>query len=226
MNRLLFLLIFGITGAAILLALGNWQLQRLAWKEDILARMELRIDETPVPLPDHPDPAGDDYLAVTAKGTILPGELFVLTSMRDAGAGFRVIVPFLMEDGRRVMIDRGFLPEAQRDEVRTLGPVTVTGNLRWPRETDSFTPAPDEGANMWFARDVPLMARALGTEPVLIVASSPTGPGIEPMPVDTAAIPNDHLQYAITWFSLAAIWVLMTAYFLWRTRARQDGKDG
>ncbi|HCT33990.1 MAG TPA: SURF1 family protein, partial [Sulfitobacter sp.] len=102
-----------------------------------------------------------------------------------------------------------------------LGPATVTGNLQWPRETDSFTPEADLKGNIWFARDVPDMAQTLGTEPVLLVArsSTPQPAGISPLPVDTARIPNDHLQYAITWFSLAAIWLGMSLFFLRRRRA-------
>ncbi len=72
--------------------------------------------------------------------------------------------------------------------------------------------------NIWFARDIAELAAQLHTEPVLIIARSDTGDGIEPLPVDTAAIPNDHLQYAITWFSLAAVWLGMTAFLLWRIK--------
>jgi len=104
--------------------------------------------------------------------------------------------------------------------------VTITGNPHWPDEIDGFTPAPDLAANIWCARDVPALAEALGTEPVLIVArqmSQDRAP-VTPLPVDTAGIPNDHLEYAVTWFSLAAIWVAMTAYFGLRThRSRPAG---
>ena len=69
------------------------------------------------------------------------------------------------------------------------------------------------------------MAAELGTDPVMIVAASQTDPSVTPMPVDSAGIPNDHLQYAITWFSLAAIWATMTGYFLWRTRAGRTSEE-
>jgi surfeit locus 1 family protein len=71
---------------------------------------------------------------------------------------------------------------------------------------------------MWFARDIAQMAGELGTEPLLIVARevAPPEPGVTPLPVDTGHIPNDHLSYAITWFSLAAIWAVMTGAFIWR----------
>ena len=64
----------------------------------------------------------------------------------------------------------------------------------------------------------PAMAATLKAEPVLVVARSDTGDGIEPMPVGTEGIPNDHLQYAITWFSLAAVWLGMTVFLLWRIK--------
>ena len=219
MNRLLFLLTFGLIGTAILVGLGVWQVQRLEWKRALLAAMEARIAAAPVALPANPDPERDRYLAVTVEGTILPGELQVLDSMKQVGPGFRLIAPFRTADGRRILIDRGFVRETRRDAVRALGPATVQGNLLWPQETDSFTPAPDRASNTWFARDVPLMAQALDTEPVMLVAASQTDPAVTPLPVDTAGVPNDHLQYAITWFSLAAIWAGMTATFLWRNRA-------
>jgi surfeit locus 1 family protein len=74
--------------------------------------------------------------------------------------------------------------------------------------------------NIWFARDVAAMAAALGTEEVLVVAkrTSFNDAPVSPLPVDTSAIPNDHLTYAITWFSLAAIWIAMTLAFTLRAR--------
>ncbi|MBL3701895.1 SURF1 family protein [Sulfitobacter sp. BDSS02] len=221
MPRLLFLLTFGLVGTAILVWLGVWQLQRLEWKQGILAEIDARIDEQPVALPADPDPETDTYLAVTATGTILPGELHVLVSQKNIGAGYRVIAPFVTDSDRRIMIDRGFARQTAKDAPRALGPFEIIGNLHWPQERDRFTPDPEIEDNIWFARDVPAMARALDTEPVLLVARTQTDPGLDPMPIGTANIPNDHLQYAITWFSLALIWVAMTVFFIRRPRARK-----
>lgn len=222
MRRILFLLIFGLTGIAVGLALGSWQLRRLAWKQGILSQIETRIAADPVAVPAQPDPQVDRYLSVRASGEIGPGELRVLASVKQVGPGFRLIAPFTLDDGRRVLLDRGFLRETDSAAARPGGPAQVTGNLHWPDEIDGYTPPPDLDAGLWFARDVPAMADALDTEPVLIVARSQTAPRVTPLPVDTAAIPNDHLQYAITWFSLTLIWATMTAYFLWRTRAKAE----
>ncbi|MGR3762085.1 SURF1 family protein [Roseobacteraceae bacterium NS-SX3] len=224
MRRLIFLSLIGGLGLAALLGLGAWQLQRLAWKEDILATIEERIAGEPGPLPAEPDPETDKYRPVKLEGEILEGELHVLTSAKDRGPGYRVIAPFRTEDGRRILIGRGFVPAQAKSADRTAGPATVTGNLHWPQEVDGFTPAPDLAANIWYARDVEAMARALETEPVLVVLrEAPGSEGVLPQPVDTAAIPNDHLQYAITWFSLAFIWAAMTVYFLRRPRAKSEG---
>lgn len=229
MRRTLFLLIVGLGGAAILIWLGVWQIQRLAWKEAIIADINTRIAAAPVDLPPTVNAEDDAYLPVAVTGSFDAGEVHVLVSQKDVGAGYRVIAPFALEDGRRIMVDRGFVLTTDKDAPRALGPATVTGNLQWPRETDSFTPEADLKGNIWFARDVPDMAQTLGTEPVLLVARSSTPPaagistppaaGISPLPVDTARIPNDHLQYAVTWFSLAAIWLGMSLFFLRRRRA-------
>ena len=221
MNRMLFLILIGLGGAAVLLSLGVWQVQRLAWKEGVIADIEARIDGAPVALPAEPDPARDAYLPVTATGRFGSESLRVLVSQKHVGAGYRLITPF-ETGGRRVLVDRGFIPTAQETVAAPEGEQTVTGNLQWPQETDGFTPAPDPAENLWFARDVAAMAGALGTEPVLLVARamSPPEARVTPLPVDTSRIPNDHLQYAITWFSLAAIWLAMSLLFLRRRRAQ------
>ncbi|MFT7595689.1 MAG: surfeit locus 1 family protein [Paracoccaceae bacterium] len=222
MRRILFLLIFGLAGLAVLVALGSWQIQRLAWKQDILAQIERRAAADPVVLPAELDPAADKYKPIKVIGMIEPGEIHVLVSRKQVGAGYRIIAPFLLSDGRRILLDRGFVAADQKQTPRTLGAVDVTGNLHWPQEIDSFTPEPDKAGNIWFARDVPVMAAALTTEPVLLVARSSTDPGVTSMAIDMGGIPNDHLQYAITWFSLALIWAAMTLFFLWRTRANAE----
>ena len=226
MGRILFLIGIGLGGAAVLISLGLWQVQRLAWKESVLADITARIAADPVALPSDPDPVADKYLPVAVTGTFDDQMIYVLVSQKQIGAGYRVILPMQTDTGRRVLVDRGFVRLEERDAVTTpTGEVTVTGNLHWPQEIDSFTPEPDLEANIWFARDLPAMAETLNSEPLLIVArttSLPDGP-VMPLPVDTAGIPNDHLQYAITWFSLALIWVAMTAVFALRgTRRRPE----
>ncbi|MEM6408336.1 MAG: SURF1 family protein [Pseudomonadota bacterium] len=221
-KRMIIPLIFGLVGCAILISLGVWQVQRLAWKEGILAEIEQEIAADPVPLPAEPDPEADRYLPVMLEGDFTGEELHVLFSIKNVGPGYRVIAPFNTKDGRRVLVDRGFAYTTEKDLNRSADDVALIGNLHWPEEIDSFTPEPDIASNIWFARDVPEMARQLGAEPLLIVARSetPRTPGVSPVPVTPTGIPNDHLQYAITWFLLAIAWAGMTAYLLWRIRQR------
>ena len=223
-KRMIFPLLLGLVGGAILISLGVWQLQRLAWKEGILAQIEARIQADPVALPVAPDKEADQYLPVEVKGTFTGEGLDVLVSRKQSGAGYRVIA--VMETGgRRVLVDRGFLPEELRAVARPgpeAGEVTLRGNLLWPDEVDGYTPTPDTKTGIWFARDLPAMAETLGAEPVLVVqwAATLEDTAVDPMPVDTTSIPNDHLGYAIQWFGLAAVWLGMTAYLLWRIRRK------
>lgn len=210
-------LIFGIAGVAVLIGLGKWQVERLAWKEAILADIAAHISAPPVALPDAVEPEADRYLPVAVTGQIGDAALRVLVSQKQVGAGYRVISAF--DTGtRRVLLDRGFIKVSADIPAPPAGEITVTGNLHWPDERLSSTPENDVPGNIWFARDVEQMAEVLETEPVLIVARALSVPevGVSPLPVDTSGIPNDHLSYAITWFSLAAIWAAMTGVFIWR----------
>lgn len=222
LRRLWFPLLLGLAGLAVLLSLGVWQMQRLTWKEAILDRIDATIAAEPTPLPATVDPEADRYRPVTVSGTLDGTEVHVLTSAPTdtgtMGPGFRVIARLLTEDGRRILVDLGVVRDTAKDAPRT-GPVTVSGNLHWPDEADRWTPEPDRERNVWFARDVDAMADALATERVLVVARSVTGTdlGTTPAPVDSSAISNNHRQYAITWFSLAAVWVAMTALLIRRS---------
>lgn len=218
-------LIFGIAGVAVLLGLGKWQVERLAWKEGVLADIAAHISAPPVQLPGEMDRHADRYLPVEVTGRIGDAALRVLVSLKQVGPGYRVISA-LDADGRRVLLDRGFVKVSAEIPAPPEGMVTVLGNLHWPDDRLSSTPENDVAGNMWFARDIAQMAEVLGTEPVLVVARTLSVPeaGVSLLPVDTSGIPNDHLSYAITWFSLAAIWAAMTGVFIWRMRQTEKGK--
>ena len=218
--RLMFILVIGLGGAAVLAALGVWQLQRLEWKQGILAGIEARTAAEPAPIPPAPSRGTDRYLPVTASGAFVGPEIHRLDQVRGIGPGYRVIQAF-RTGGRLVLVDRGFVPEAAKDAPRPPGPARITGNLDWPNERDWFTPERDIGRNIWFERDVDALAETLGTEAVLVVLSGISGDDgrILPRPVTTVGIPNNHLQYAVTWFGLAAVWIAMTVFW-----ARRRGR--
>ncbi|MDG1470139.1 MAG: SURF1 family protein [Ascidiaceihabitans sp.] len=219
MKRLIFFLGIGLGGAGILISLGVWQIQRLTWKQAILDQIQEQIVQAPVALPVGANSGDHSYLSVTATGTVGTEFIRVLVSKKDVGAGYRVISKLQLAN-QSILLDRGFIPASATISNAPDGPVTIIGNLQWPQETDSYTPDPDIAKNIWFARDVDVMAKTLETAPIMLIAREKSfdDARITPFPVDTVGIPNDHLQYAITWFSLAAIWLLMSLYFLRPTK--------
>lgn len=221
MARLILPLTFGIAGVAVLLSLGFWQLSRLQEKEAVIAEIVTRIGAPPVGLPEVAEVERDRYLPVVVEGRYTGEVAHVLASQRELGTGSRVIAVLEAEGGRRVLVDRGFLPDRAREGADfASGRVTLTGNLHWPRDTTDSTPPPDLGRGLWFSRAPEPLAAHLGTEPLLIVArhDGVGVAGLVTVPVTTIDIRNDHLEYAITWFLLALVWAGMTGFLLWRIR--------
>ncbi len=221
MRRYLFPVLMGVVGVAVLMSLGFWQIRRMEEKRVYLDQIEARIGNAPIPLPAVPEEGLHKFQAVTAEGRFTNEFLEVLTGQKGASPGVLVIEAFALPDGRRILVQRGFIEEEARGVPRPPTDALVAGNLHWPDDTDSSTPPPDQKTGLWFARDVPAMATKLGTEPTLIVAREPTGGGITPVPVDSSGIPNNHWGYAIQWFLLAATWAGMTVFLLWRIRTRK-----
>ncbi len=218
MRRLIFPILLGIAGIALLCSLGIWQVGRMYEKRAQLADMAAGISTPAIDVPATPRAEGDRFRPVTATGRFTGQHLYVLSSQPMIGAGVQVISVLQTNAGRRLLIDRGFLIDQDKRKALIATDVTLTGNLMWPRDANEFTPPPDPQTGMWFARDAAAMGAKLNAEPFIIVARSDTGDGIAPMPVDTSNIPNDHWGYAITWFSLAGVWAVMTAALIWRIR--------
>ncbi len=217
--------IIAVLGLVILLKLGFWQLSRIPEKETEIQKIEAFFEQEPIELPMVPDSESQEYLPVVVRGEILDGEINVLVSTRSQGAGFRIIAPFRLEDGRDVLLDRGFIRSEDKDKKRNLGAGEVIGNLHWPDERGPSIPDDDIALNEWYARDVGKMAKHLGTEPILIVAKTTTSDQILPLPVSSDNIPNNHLAYAIQWFLFAGIWFGMTSVLLWRIRSANRQKS-
>jgi surfeit locus 1 family protein len=221
MRRYVFPVLMGIVGVAVLTSLGFWQLGRMEEKRVYLDEIEARIGNAAIPLPAIPEEGPHKFQAVFADGRFTGEYLEVLAGQKGASPGVLVIEAFALTDGRRIMVQRGFIEDEARATPRPQRDATVEGHLHWPQDTSSSTPPPDAKTGLWFARDVTAMAAKLQTEPTLIVAREPTGDGITPLPVDTSGIPNDHWGYAIQWFLLAATWAGMTVFLLWRIRTRK-----
>ncbi len=218
-KRMIAPIIFGLVGTVILVMLGNWQIDRMIWKEDILARIDARLAAAPVPLPESPEAERDLFLAVQVQGEMVGEEIHVLSSSPATGPGYRVITAFETTDGRRILIDRGIVPEAYKDAPRSPENGTLTGNLYWLQEDIPITP-PNYARNIWFGRDPVALAEALDTEPLLLVLSyTSLSSGPLPAPIGNN-IPNSHLGYAVTWYGFALVWIGMTLYLLIRIKRK------
>lgn len=221
-KRMIFPLVFGLVGIGILISLGVWQVQRMSWKNAGLDEIAEKITAAPIRLPLIPIKEKHNRLSVSVDVKLGSDEIHVITSKKNSGPGFLVIIPaFETTQKRDIMIDMGFVSVVDKDKKRLPLDVKIIGNLLWPNETDGFTPKPDLNRNIWFARDVDKMAAYFKTEPVLLVAREIIGESYGPIPIVIGHnIPNDHKEYAITWFSLAFVWFGMTLYLLWRIKER------
>lgn len=223
-RRFWFPLIAAILGAVVLVSLGTWQVKRLAWKQGVIAQMEAKLMQAPIALPVSVSFEQDRYRAVTTQGRFDGPAIKVLSSKKDEGAVYRHLAPFITTQGRRILVDRGYTA-ADAQAALAAGEFALSGHLIWPDDANNMTPDPDLEDHLWYGRDLPAMAAAYGTEGIMIVAqhATPADPHVTPWPVDTINIPNDHLQYAATWFSLAVIWIIMTTLYL--RRAYRGSKD-
>ena len=218
--------LFIILGTAVLLYLGQWQLDRLGWKQSILKDIESKISGTPQSLPDSINEIEHKYLPVEVSGKLDDNFIKIMVSQKFIGAGYRIIVPFELEKGKMILVDLGFIRHELAPDISFGNNLSITGNLHWPKEVDFFTPAPDFKNNIWFARDVKELSKELGTEPILVVAKSfsPSIIHLNPLPINIENIPNNHKQYAITWFSLAFIWLGMGVFFIYRASVNKGQK--
>jgi surfeit locus 1 family protein len=213
---------------AVLIGLGTWQVQRLQWKTELIAQREAALAAPPVALPD--DPAGFAALAfrrVEAAGRFLhERELHLQPRVLHGQVGAHVLTPLQLDDGRILLVNRGWVPEAARDPARrpegqVAGPQTVTGVLRAGFAPGWFTPENQPAANQWFWIDIPAMARIVGEPllPAVLDADARPVPGGLPVGGQTPTeIRNDHLQYAVTWYALAV--ALLVIYVLFHRQPR------
>ncbi len=224
LRKILFPLLLGIAGCGVLIWLGLWQIERLAWKNDILANINGRLAAEPRALATDVTEAADEYTRVALSGAPTGEELHVLVSGTAAGTGYRVISRFETDDGTAILLDQGLLPLEAKEADPLLAPMQVTGTLLWPDDQTDSTPDPDLDGNIWFARNVATMAAELDTLPLMVVATAttPADPRLTALPVATADIKNDHFEYAITWFLLAAVWAVMSLFLILRTLRPKD----
>jgi len=227
--------VFALVGVVILIGLGIWQLDRKVWKENLIATITARLERAPQPLPPPADwarlaPDSDEYRRVTFPAELLPGEGALVYTAGSAfrpdvqGAGFWVFAPARLAGGSIVVINRGFVPANRKDAAfraqgTPQGVVDIVGVMRWPDKPGLFTPQSEPQNNVWYLRDSTAIAAAKVWDtnaPFYIEQESPVPPGGLPKPGKlVVALPDNHLQYAITWFALAL--GLAGVYVTWLT---------
>ncbi len=212
-----------VIGALALLAialftgLGTWQVQRLFWKHDLIARIEARIHAEPVPPPPRAawpaiNARDDEYRRVRLSGVFDHSKEVLATAATELGGGFWVLTPLSLSDGTTVLVNRGFVPTGRRDpatraEGEIAGPVTITGLIRISEPGGAFLRDNDPAANRWYSRDVAAITQARGltdAAPYFVDADAAPNPGGYPVGGLTRVnLPDNHLVYAITWYAMA-----------------------
>lgn len=223
-----------VVSLAILIALGTWQVQRLFWKEGEIEKRQTRVSAPAVPLPESfPDPAEMEFTRVRLQGRFLHDEEFYLGARTDNGrVGYHIVTPFALADSRVILVDRGWVPENRRDpasraEGQLAGEVTIEGLLRtggW-KGLDFARPPNKPEERFYFWLDLPVMAEGVEEGPVIteayVDAVASEVPGGLPIGGQTLIqMKNDHLEYAITWYSFAVI--LAVIWFLYSYRREED----
>lgn len=216
--------------AAVLAALGIWQVERRAWKHELVAAVDARIHAPPVAAPGPGrwltiNAKDDAYRRVSATGRFLHDRETLVQAVTERGAGYWVLTPLETPDFT-LLVNRGFVPKdrkttAARATGNPPGEVEVTGLLRVTEPGGAFLRTNDPAANRWYSRDVAAIAKARGlgeTAPYFVDADGAPNRGGYPVGgLTIVRFPDNHLVYALTWFALCAL-SLFFAWRLWRIR--------
>lgn len=212
----------------VMIGLGNWQVQRLGWKLDLIEAVETRAYADEVPAPSGPVTAeADEYTRVDVTGMFDYEQTRRVKAVTDLGLGFWLMTP-LEADGRIVWINRGFIPQNFDGEVlEPAGNIRVTGLLRITEPEGTLLESNDPAADRWVARDVAVLSELAGVnaEGYFIDADHLTAPGTFPRGgLTIIEFRNSHLSYALTWYAMAVLFAGGMAYVIWdRYRARMQG---
>jgi surfeit locus 1 family protein len=225
--------IAALIATAILIGLGVWQLQRLQWKLGLIAEVNGHMAAPPVALDDllkmNPDAAQYRRIALSGRFDNAK-EAYVFTTDTNGAPVYHVLTPFRVDDGRVLLVDRGYVPNDKRNPAARMsldGEAHLVGVWRVPDAPGTFTPMPDIAHRIWYARDLRGIAAADHIQlaaPVVIEADAAPNPGGWPKGGQTVvSFRNEHLSYAVTWFGLAAGLIgVYLAYHMSKGRLRWD----
>lgn len=230
------LVALALAAFAVLIGLGTWQVKRLHWKEALIATIEARVAAAPRPLAEIEALAareGDvDYWPVSLSGTFRhEGERHFFATHKGH-SGYFVHTPLALADGRLVLVNRGFVPFERKDPATRMtgqvsGPQQIAGLARNPvaEKPNALMPDNDPAKNVFYWKDLEAMAATSGVGavgdylPFFVDADNAPNPGGLPVGgVTIVSMPNSHLQYAVTWYGLAAALAGVVGAWLWRRR--------
>ncbi|PWT88918.1 MAG: surfeit 1 protein [Proteobacteria bacterium] len=234
--------LFALTLLGAFLALGTWQVQRKAWKEQLIKTLEQRLLSPPTALPGRDrwpalTPIEHEFERVKFIAAYAPGDEALVyaaaTSLRPdvVGPGYWVLARAKLPSGEQIVVNRGFVPEGRqqpstRGDGEIAGPHESVGVMRWPEERGLFVPMDDPERNLWFARDPVAIAVAKGwgeVPPFYIDLEEPQPPGGLPRPGRLQPnLRNAHLEYALTWYGLALVVLVMFTAWVVRNGSRRS----
>jgi surfeit locus 1 family protein len=229
-----------VVATAVLLGLGAWQVQRLQWKEALIAEVNARIAAPARPLAEiealNAEGGDVDYYPVSLKGRFDHSREMFFYTTHEGRVGWNVYVPLILDSGRTALVNRGFVPDELKDaqkrrEGLVEGEVEITGLARnaLVAKPNSMMPDNEPGNRLFFWKSMPEMALAAGIEPDALLpffvdAGPAPNPGGWPKGGTTIiAFSNNHLQYAITWFGLAMACLGVGGYLLFSEGGRRRG---
>ena len=224
--------VWALPTLVVLIALGLWQLDRLAWKRDLIDQREAALAAPARDLIPMTEPVDIDFAKVRLVGRFLhQHEIHLVAPPQRGRLGYHILTPMIRNDASAlVLIDRGWVPidrkeAASRREGAPAGQVVISGIARKPGRPGWFTPANEPDRNIWYWRDIPAIEAQRGIDllPLTIEADGAPNRGGYPVGGQTRiTLPNRHLGYAITWFGLAAGLVAVYIAFHWRRRERSQ----
>lgn len=234
-NKLVKLTLLALAGVAMLIGLGTWQLQRLAWKQALMEKAQERATADPVRLRDAVRLVSEkkdiEYLRVRLAGRFEHALERHLYTIVEGKPGWRIVTPVRTTDGAIVMVDSGFVPNKLKDAAKRVagqvgGDVSITGLARAPGRPNQFTPKADPDRNIWYWRDLEGMAATVLTPsevervvPFFVEADKLPVPGGWPRGgVTRVKFTNRHLEYAVTWYGLALALLLVYGAIIRRWR--------
>ncbi len=200
-----------LAGIAVLIGLGTWQMQRREWKSALIAEIDQRRAAAPLESLPATVESTLEFRQVALAGRFLHDkEMRLISRSRGGAVGLELVTPLALADGATVLVNRGWVPDdladpAKRPGTLVPGTVQVRGAVRLGERLGWATPENRPAEGLWFSADPAAMVSASGISapPYIVVVE---GAGLElPRPRQPGALPkNDHLQYALTWYALAA----------------------